>query len=101
MLKNTPKNPHIFSNSTRTNVFNLELLQGSSYNHWIYLKKFKRGVIFNQYTYSNTTSKHQRELRKLLDELHIKIKYEVCTPHSLSNIQECDLYRYIINKGVL
>ena len=49
-----------------------------SYDWWAYLKPFKTEedesfLVFNNYSYSPTTSQHQSNTQSLLDELNIKI----------------------------
>lgn len=63
----------IYQGSNRKNTFDLQTFEGRSYNHWCYVKKIKGQVVFNDYRYSVTTSKHQSEMRHFLqNELKIK-----------------------------
>ncbi|MGL4335365.1 MAG: hypothetical protein ACRCST_00620 [Turicibacter sp.] len=54
------------------NKFNPETFRAISYNWWTYCIKLKNGlVIFNNYSYSVSTSGHQNSMLKLLDQLGI------------------------------
>lgn len=61
-----------------TNVyFDPETCQAYSYDWWRFVDKIDGLVIFNSYSYSRTTQKHQYKVRRLLAELNIKINIEV------------------------
>ena len=75
----------VWRNSTGKNVFDPETFQATSYSHWMYVKKIKGQVIFNDYNYSVTTGKHQNEMRHFLKtELKIKSIIYVDQRESLS-----------------
>jgi hypothetical protein len=61
----------IYKNSTNTVSFNPETMDGYSYN-WNFLAKVEGVLIFNDYTWSVTTSCHQSAVSSLLRELNIK-----------------------------
>lgn len=63
------KRANIYTNSTGTNTFNPETFEAHSYRWWLYVKKFGDRVIFNNYSYSKSTSKHQGDMWKLLRDL--------------------------------
>ena len=61
-----------------------DTIEATSYGHWTFVKKINGKVFFNDYTYSNTTSKHQWEMRHFLKERGIKIDYIVYFRESLN-----------------
>ena len=65
--------------------FDAESIEARSYQWWIFVKKIKGRVIFNEYRYSVTTSKHQSKVKSLLNDLGIKIDEFVKTRKSLSD----------------
>jgi endo-beta-N-acetylglucosaminidase D len=67
------KQANIYKNSTGTNSVSLEKCEAYSYDWWQYLTKVNGLVIFNNYFYSPTTSKHQSNCRGLLHDAGIKI----------------------------
>lgn len=73
-----------------------DTIEATSYGHWCFVKRINGKVVFNNYTYSKTTSKHQWEIRYLLKELGIKIDHEVNFRQSLSewSFKEEALHNY-------
>lgn len=63
----------IHKNSSGTNEVSLSKIEAFSYRHWQYLAKFRGKVIFNNYSYSNSTSKHQGDTKSLLYDNDIKV----------------------------
>jgi len=59
---------------------------GVSYNWWVFVKKIKGLVVFNDYNYSRSTIKHQNKVRRLLRELGINVDRTVFIRASLENI---------------
>lgn len=57
----------VFKNSTGTVEFDPQDMRGRSYN-WIFLAKVKDVLVFNDYTWSSTTSHHQSAVRSVLRE---------------------------------
>jgi galactitol-specific phosphotransferase system IIB component len=66
-------------------TFNPEKIEAHSYQWWCFVKVIKGLVIFNNYSYSMSTSRHQFKVRRLMSELGIKIDLEVSTRDSLTN----------------
>lgn len=54
-------------------TFSPELIQATSYDWWMFVKVINGLVVFNDYNYSPTTNKHQHKVRRLMQELGIKI----------------------------
>lgn len=50
----------IYKNSTSTNIVNTDKNYAISWNWWFYIKEIKGKLVLNNYSYSNSTSKHQR-----------------------------------------
>lgn len=67
----------IYSNSTGRLTFNPNTLDAHSYRWWRFVAKVDGLVIFNNYRYSVSTSKHQNTIRNLLADLGIKIDLEL------------------------
>lgn len=65
--------------------FNPSSFEGTSYNWWHFVRLINGKVVFNDYNYSPTTCKHQQKMRKLLDNLNIKIDLYVSTAKSLTD----------------
>lgn len=66
------KRSNTYSNSTGSNTFNPNTLEAYSYRWWKYLGKVEGKLVFNNYRYSVSTSKHQNETRSLMSQLGIK-----------------------------
>ena len=52
-------------------------LEAYSYAWWLFVVRYKGLVIFNNTTYSNSTGGHQYKVRRVLDDLNIKIDIEL------------------------
>ena len=52
-------------------------LEAYSYAWWLFVVRYKGLVIFNNTNYSKTTCRHQYLVRRVLDELNIKIDIEL------------------------
>lgn len=63
--------------------FNPDTLSAYSYNWWRFVAKVDGKVVFNNYRYSASTSKHQSKVRALLNELGIKIDYYMPIPKGI------------------
>lgn len=66
-------------------TFDPNVIDARSYDWWQFVMVCDGKVIFNNYSYSHTTSSHQRMVRLLLKQLGIKIDIEVNSAPSLSN----------------
>ena len=58
--------------------------KATSYGHWDFVAEINGKVIFNDYRYSQTTSRHQREVAWLLDDLGVKVDATVRMGESLN-----------------
>lgn len=58
-------------------------IEAYSYNWWKFVSVIEGKVIFNCFRYSNSTSKHQCKVRRLMELLGINIDQFVSLPKSL------------------
>lgn len=97
----------IYKNSTGSCEFTPATKTAYSYS-WCFVKVIKGKVIFNDYSYSPTTSSHQSCVRSLLKELKIKIHATVYQRESLTSgievehvVQKMELARFgLTRKGL-
>lgn len=66
-------------------TFDPKKIEAKSYGWWVFVAKIDGVVYFNNFTYSNTTTKHQSKMRGLLKELNIKYVDIEC-PKGFQNI---------------
>lgn len=64
--------------------FNPDTMIATSYDWWQFVRMINGKIVFNNYSYSNTTCRHQSKVRGLLRELNINIDLEVTTNLSLN-----------------
>jgi len=64
-------------------TFDAEKLEAFSYGWWKFVTIDNGLIVFNNYNYSPSTSKHQSKVRKLMNDLGIKIDMVVYTRLSL------------------
>lgn len=79
--------------NTRANIyqasnvaFDPETETGTSYGWWIFVKRIDGKLVFNDYFYSPTTARHQVKMRRLLEELGIKIDLEIEAPRGIQSL---------------
>lgn len=70
--------------TTSNNELDLNNMTATSYEWWTYFKVIRGKKVFNEYPYSVSTKKHQREVLVKLEELGIHIDHKVYTKRSLS-----------------
>ncbi len=76
-------NPHRkFYNVT----FNPDTTKAYSYNWWIFVKKINGLLVFNDYSYSNTTNRHQSKVKTLLHNLGYHIDLYIEAPDGLQSL---------------
>jgi len=85
------KRANIYQASNYNVTFDPNKIEARSYRWWVFVAKVEGKIIFNNYRYSNSTSKHQSKVRSLLNELNIKIDVEMPVPKGLngSNAKGC------------
>lgn len=64
----------------------------TSYNWWQFVKPIGGKLVFNNYSYSNSTCKHQSKVSRLLDDLGLTIDIVVNAPKGLQDLQEAFWY---------
>jgi len=77
------KRKQIYQASNYNVTFDPKTTSAFSYHWWKFVGIVEGKVIFNNYRYSNSTSKHQSKVRTLLNELNIKIDIEMPLPAGL------------------
>ena len=59
---------------------------GKSYDWWIFVTRTSTGkVVFNNYTYSPTTTRHQSKMRDLLKSIGVRVDAEIESPDGLQS----------------
>ncbi len=72
----------------KNNYLDLGTLKAYSYNWWCYFRPIGSLGVFNSERYSSTTSKHQRDMGRLLSKLGVGVDIHVYT---LANMEYWDL----------
>lgn len=67
-------------------TFNPETIQAFSYNWWCFVREIQGKIVFNNYSYSPSTTRHQYKVCQLLRELNIHIDLEVDMKESLNEL---------------
>src|SRR6266700_3622119 len=71
----------------------------TSYDWWVFVKRINGKLIFNNYSYSNTTNRHQHKVNIFLSQKEIKIDHFIHAPQVLKNLSRAiSHYKYMINK---
>ncbi len=83
--------------------FNPLNMSATSYDWWGFVGLVDGLLVFNNYFYSPSTSKHQRKVRRLLSDLNIKIDLEMPIPSGLQTGKSLGEYvleseAYLCNK---
>lgn len=81
------KRANIYQASNYNVTFNPIKVEAYSYKWWKFVSIVDGLVIFNNYRYSNSTSKHQSKIRNLMQDLKIKIDLELPVPRGLQHHQ--------------
>ena len=91
------KRANIYKNSTGTVTFDPTKFEAYSYKWWRFVERIGSLVVFNSYSYSNTTSGHQAKMRDLLNKLDIDVDVYVEAPKGLQDLKSAiKLYNYRI-----
>lgn len=80
----------VWKNSTGTNEFNPETMAAHSYGWWMYVKQYGNLIVFNNHSYSPSTSKHQRATKQVLGYDRSDMIY-INTRKSLSSTSLSDI----------
>lgn len=73
-------------------IFDANKIQAYSYGWWRFVSVVEGKVIFNNYRYSVSTSKHQSKVRNLMNQLGIKIDIEMPLPTGITSISLQELF---------
>lgn len=79
------KKANIYQASNYNVTFNPVTLEAHSYKWWKFVAKIDGLVIFNNYRYSVSTSKHQAKVRSLLATLGVNIDIEMPLPEGINS----------------
>lgn len=66
-------------------TFNPKTMDAFSYGWWRFVAVVEGKLVFNNYGYSTSTRKHQAKLRRLLEELHIKVDLFLPLPDGIKS----------------
>lgn len=77
------KRANIYQASNYNVTFNPETVEAHSYKWWRFVFKVDGIVVFNNYRYSNSTSKHQSKVRSLMSQLGIQIDIHAPFPDGI------------------
>ena len=77
------KRSNIYQCSNYNCTFSPTKIEAFSYRWWKFVGVVEGKVIFNDYRYSNSTSKHQSKVRRLMADLGIKIDISMSVPQGL------------------
>ena len=86
------KRANIYKNSTGTNTFYVEKQCATSYGWWEYVKRINGQLVFNNYTYSNSTTNHQSAMRSLLRDLGYHSYLIIEAPGGLQDLDSAIKY---------
>jgi hypothetical protein len=75
----------VYKSSNGNNVVDLVNKTAFSYDWWQYLKDFNGKLVFNNYSYSSSTGKHQRDALTVLRQNNIKIDAFLEVPKGFQN----------------
>lgn len=64
-------------------TFNPQTKEAYSYAWWKFVAVVDGKVVFNNYSYSPSTQRHQRNVSELINSLNIKVDYSVPVPQGL------------------
>jgi len=90
----------IYKSGGGKNTYDPVTGEARSYRHWTYAVCIKGKIVFNGYSYSHTTSRHQQACLSLFHKLNKKVSLYVSMPDSLSQFENCALkyiYKEIFN----
>lgn len=82
------KRRNSFESSTGNCTFSLDDCRAYSYRWWRFVdyRKELGGLVFNNYTYSSSTSKHQSKVRRLIGLLGLKVVAHIEAPRGLDDM---------------
>jgi hypothetical protein len=87
ILKKAYKNAYV-SKLSYHGYYKVGTINAWSYRWWQYLKVIKGKIVFNDYSYSNQTVKHQINCKNLLKTLGINVDLYIQSVRGLQNMSE-------------
>ncbi len=81
-------------------IYNPRTTEAWSYGWWQFVKLLDGKVIFNNYYYSNTTSKHQSKVRSLLATLGVTVHESLPVPKGLQTVDTLEEL-YVVSEEYL
>ena len=73
-------------------TFNPVTCEARSYDWWIFVSKINGLVVFNNYSYSSTTCRHQSKVRSLLSDLGVNVDVTIEAPEGLQRLNLAERY---------
>ncbi len=80
------KQSDVYKNYNGANFVDLNEMRATSYHWWPYLKRIGNLIVFNNYSYSSQTSKHQNDCVHLLRDQGINVDLWLDTATHLDDI---------------
>lgn len=90
------KRTNEYKNSTGTNVFCCDKLEAYSYEWWCFFKVIDGVPVFNNYGYSNSTNKHQVNVRQLLRDKYPQLHDKIVWVSIADGLQDFDSLKEIM-----
>lgn len=87
---------NLYKNATGTNCFNPETKEAYSYHWWRYVEMINGKWVFNNYSFSPTTCKHQSNMLGVLDAIKAENIVFIEAPKGLQDLP--DSIRYYEHK---
>lgn len=76
-------------------IFNPERVEAYSYSWWKFVAIIDGLVVFNNYRYSTTTNRHQWKVKKLMNDIRIRIDVEAPFHEDLQALPNDEQYDFI------
>lgn len=67
-------------------MFDPARMVATSFNWWYFVKRIGGKVVFNDYSYSGYTTRHQRKVQRVLSELGIKVDVVIQSHKGLQDL---------------
>lgn len=80
------KKAGIYKNSTGSCTYSPEREEAHSYNWWCFLKRINGVLVFNDYSYSVSTTAHQSRIRSMLSQEGKEIGLFINAPRGLDDL---------------
>lgn len=69
-------------------MFDPQSMEATSFRWWYFVKRIGGKVVFNDYSYSSYTTRHQRKVENTMKALGIKVDVVIQAPKGLQNLPE-------------